>query len=209
MSRLVKIGKASEYLGVSIQTLRRWEENGQLVADHHSQGGTRYYDELKLMKANQKEQKDLTIAYARVSSHDQKKDLVRQEQLLSNYCASKGWSYEVISDLGSGMNYRKKGLKRLIDLILDKKISRLVLTHKDRLLRFGSELIFTLCEIKEVEVVIINSGAEVCFEEELTKDVLEIITVFSARLYGRRSHKNKKLMDTMKELTGDCVESCA
>lgn len=209
MSRLIKIGKASERLGVSIQTLRRWEESGQLVADCRSQGGTRYYDELKLMKANQKEQTDLTIAYARVSSHDQKKDLVRQEQLLSNYCASKGWAYEVISDLGSGMNYRKKGLKRLIDLILDKKISRLVLTHKDRLLRFGSELIFTLCEIKEVEVVIINSGAEVCFEEELTKDVLEIITVFSARLYGRRSHKNKKLMDTMKELTGECVESCA
>lgn len=209
MSRLIKIGKASECLGVSIQTLRRWEESGQLVADRRSQGGTRYYDELKLMKANQKEQTDLTIAYARVSSHDQKKDLVRQEQLLSNYCASKGWTYEVISDLGSGMNYRKKGLKRLIDLILDKRISRLVLTHKDRLLRFGSELIFTLCEIKEVEVVIINSGAEVCFEEELTKDVLEIITVFSARLYGRRSHKNKKLMDTMKELTGECVESCA
>ena len=80
------------------------------------------------------------------------------------------------------MNYRKKGLRRLIDLIIEGKIKRLVLTHKDRLLRFGSELIFALCEVREIEVVIINQGTEVCFEEELTKDVVEIITVFSARL---------------------------
>jgi putative resolvase len=120
-----------------------------------------------------------------VSSHDQKEDLIRQEQLLTQYCAAKGWHHEIISDLGSGLNYRKKGLKRLIDLILTSKISRLVLTHKDRLLRFGSELIFTLCEIKEIEVVLINHGNLSSFEEELTKDVLEIITVFSARLYGK------------------------
>lgn len=84
----------------------------------------------------------------------------------------------MISDLGSGMNDSKKGLRRLIDLILSCKISRLVISHKDRLLRFGSELIFTLCEMKEIEVVIINKGQEISFEEELTKDVLEIITVF-------------------------------
>jgi predicted site-specific integrase-resolvase len=126
--------------------------------------------------------------------------LKRQANLLSLYCCKNGWKYEVIEDLGSGMNYRKKGLKKLIDLILDKKIKRLVLTHKDRLLRFGAEIIFTLCEIRQVEVVIINKGSEVSFEEELAKDVLEIITVFSARLYGSRSHKNKKLIKAAKEL---------
>jgi predicted site-specific integrase-resolvase len=101
------------------------------------------------------------------------------------------------------MNYRKKGLKTLIDLILEKKISRLVLTHKDRLLRFGAELIFTLCEVKEIEVVIINKGDEASFEEELAQDVLEIITVFSARLYGSRSRKNKKLVEAAKVLIND------
>ena len=143
-----------------------------------------------------------------VSSHDQKEDLIRQERLLTHYCAAKGWHHEIISDLGSGLNYRKKGLKRLIDLILTSKISRLVLTHKDRLLRFGSELIFTLCEIKEIEVVLINQGNLSSFEEELTKDVLEIITVFSARLYGKRSHRNKKLLNAVQALTGENLEPC-
>jgi len=75
----------------------------------------------------------------------------------------------------------------------------LVLTHKDRLLRFGAELVFAICEEKQVEVVIINQGDEPSFEEELAKDVLEIITVFSARLYGARSHKNRRLIEGMKE----------
>ena len=100
------------------------------------------------------------------------------------YCASKGWTFEIVSDLGSGMNYNKKGLKRLINSILIGEIGRLVITHKDRLLRFGAELIFSICEMKNVEVVIVNQGNEPTFEEELAKDVLEIITVFSARLYG-------------------------
>jgi len=77
------------------------------------------------------------------------------------------------------------------------QIGRLVLTHKDRLLRFGAELVFSLCATKRIEVIIINQGDEPSFEEELAKDVLEIITVFSARLYGSRSHKNKQLMDNL------------
>lgn len=76
-----------------------------------------------------------------------------------------------------------------------------MLTYKDRLLRFGAELVFSICQAKEVEVIIINKGEEsVKFEEELAKDVLEIITVFSARLYGSRSNKNKKLLDDMQKV---------
>jgi predicted site-specific integrase-resolvase len=146
---------------------------------------------------------DLTAAYARVSSHDQKADLERQAEVLAAYCTKQGWNFQVVQDLGSGMNYQKKGLKTLINMILEKKISRLVLTHKDRLLRFGAELIFALCEAKQIEVIIINKGDEVSFEEELAQDVLEIITVFSARLYGSRSRKNKKLVDAAKVLIGD------
>jgi predicted site-specific integrase-resolvase len=135
-----------------------------------------------------------------VSSHDQKDDLLRQIQVLELFCATNGWQVEIINDLGSGLNYSKRGLKRLIKLITDNQVERLVLTHKDRLLRFGSELIFSLCEIYGTEVVIINRTEDASFEEDLAKDVLEIITVFSARLYGSRSHKNKKIIEELKEV---------
>ena len=202
MNRFIKIGEAARILGVSIQTLRRWEETKHLVPERKSKGKTRYYNLDKLINKNISEN-SLSVAYARVSSHDQKEDLKRQAEVLANYCTKQGWNFQVIQDLGSGMNYHKKGLKTLIDLILNEKLSRLVLTHKDRLLRFGAELIFTLCEIKQVEVVIINKGDEVSFEEELAQDVLEIITVFSARLYGSRSRKNKKLIEAAKVLIGN------
>ena len=200
MSKLSSIKQAANQLGVSVSTLRRWDETGVLVAQRTPKGHRRY-DLSKInpnLTRNKVEQQRKTIAYARVSSHDQKPDLQRQIEMLKLYCSSQGWSFEVISDLGSGMNYHKKGLKRLLDDILDNKIDRLVLTHKDRLLRFGAELVFALCEARQVEVVIINQGENLSFEEELAQDVLEIITVFSARLYGSRSKKNKKLIEAVK-----------
>ena len=102
-----------------------------------------------------------------MSSHDQKADLERQRQVLELYCAQQGWTFDLISDLGSGMNYHKKGLKRLLGDILDGDVGRLVITHKDRLLRFGAELVFAICEAKEVEVVILNQGEDTSFEEDL------------------------------------------
>ena len=200
MSRLLSIKQAANQLGVSVSTLRRWDETGVLVAQRTPKGHRRY-DLSKInpnLTRNKVEQQRKTIAYARVSSHDQKSDLQRQIEILELYCSAQSWSFEVISDLGSGMNYHKKGLKRLLDDILDNKIYRLVLTHKDRLLRFGAELVFALCEARQVEVVIINQGENLSFEEELAQDVLEIITVFSARLYGSPSKKNKKLIEAVK-----------
>ena len=210
MERLVGIGEAAQALGVSITTLRRWEAAGKLSAEHTA-GGHRRYDLAKLrpeMFRAEDEANRRTVAYARVSSHEQKDDLERQKQVLERYCARQGWTFEVIADLGSGLNYHKKGLKRLLDAVIDGEIGRLVITHKDRLLRFGAELVFSICEAKGVEVVILNQGsrsdaspaqqgedADTTFEEDLAKDVLEIITVFSARLYGSRSRKNQKLLD--------------
>jgi len=195
----VSISKAAKILGVSEITLRRWDSEGKLPSIK-TQGGHRRYDISKLkpelvhkytlLNDNRK-----TIAYARVSSHDQRTDLERQKQVLELFCSQNGWTFELISDLGSGMNYHKKGLTKLLNAILAGNVGRLVLTHKDRLLRFGAELVFSICEAKSVEVVIINKGDEATFEEELATDVLEIITVFSARLYGARSKKNKKLLD--------------
>ena len=93
-------------------------------------------------------------------------------------------------------------------MTLEGQVRRLVLTHKDRLLRFGAELVFAICEAKEVEVIIINKGEEnVRFEEELAKDVLEIITVFSARLYGSRSNKNKKLLEDVNKAVAENLNS--
>ena len=160
-----------------------------------SQDATRYYSIADIMGlANEAAP---TICYARVSSHDQKADLERQHAALEAFCASKGWRSETIKDLGSGMNYRKKGLQRLLEMILRRQMKRLVLTHKDRLIRFGAELVFTLCELRGIEIVIIHKDEQPSFEEEQALDMLEIITVFSARLYGARSHKAKKLMDSL------------
>ncbi len=198
--KLVGIREAAEFLGVTPSTLRRWEHEGTLVPDERTPGGYRRYDLARIRPELFHRHAALrkTIAYARVSSPDQKDDLERQKQVLELYCARQGWTFEVVADLGSGMNDHKKGLKRLLHDILADRIGRLVITHKDRLLRFGAELVFAICEAKQVEVVILNQGEDTTFEEELAQDVLEIVTVFSARLYGSRSRKNQKLLDGVK-----------
>ena len=204
MNKPVPISTAASALGVSTSTLRRWDITGKLKPAR-TEGGQRRYDLAQLRPGlpHGRPETLRTIAYARVSSHDQKADLERQKQVLELYCASQGWTFEVIADLGSGMNYHKKGLKRLLDDVLAGNVGRLVLTHQDRLLRFGAELVFAICQAKEVEVVIINRGEESTFEEELANDVLELITVFSARLYGSRSHKNQKLIDGVRSAVRD------
>lgn len=199
--RLVKIGEAANLLGCSISTLRKWEASGELLPSRKTAGGTRYYAVADLLGLGDADSP--TVGYVRVSSQDQRTDLQRQHDMVEAYCAAKGWRSEIISDLGSGMNYNKPGLKRLLEMILRKQMRRLVITHKDRLLRFGSELVFALCAHQQIEVVIIHKGEQPTFEEELAKDVLEIITVFSARLYGSRSKKNRDLIAAMKTAAED------
>ena len=130
MSRLCTIGEAARLLGVSIPTLRRWEESGKLVPERTA-GKHRRYDITKLKpELAIADTTRTTIAYARVSSHDQREDLERQKQVLELYCAQHGWNFTLLSDLGSGMNYHKKGLRRLLDAILSGDVGRLVITHK-------------------------------------------------------------------------------
>src|SRR3990170_4021225 len=194
----VSIGKAAQELGVTRETLRRWEGAGKIIPERTPKGHRRY--DLALLRGiipkkclDEKQ----TIAYARVSSHDQKEDLQRKVTVLESYCACHGWKYEIFQDLGSGLNYSKKGLKKLIKEICLGNVRRLIITHKDRLLRFGAELIFSLCEQFGTDVVILNSSEDTSFEDDLVQDVLEIITVFSARLYGSRSRKNKKIVEAL------------
>ena len=197
----ISIGDAAKELGVSVITLRRWADSGKIRSERSPTGHRRFYlADIKRMTPRNLAKVDerITINYARVSSHDQKQDLVRQVQVLEAFSGSNGWEFETIKDMGSGLNYQKKGLQKLIKRILRGDVGRLVLTHKDRLLRFGSELVFAICEEMETEVVIINKkSSEISFEQELVQDVLELITVFSARLYGSRSNKNKKIIDGM------------
>ncbi|WP_040841102.1 IS607 family transposase [Thiothrix nivea] len=204
MDKLLSIGEAADWLGVSTMTLRRWEASGKLIPERTAGNQRRYrLSQIDPTASILPPSVRKTLAYARVSSHDQQDGLERQKQVLELYCAQQGWTFELVSDLGSGMNYYKKGLKRLLNEIIAGHVGRLVITHKDRLLRFGAELVFSICEAKAVEVVIVNTGEDTTFEEDLATDVLEIITVFSARLYGSRSHKNKKLLDGVKQAVED------
>ena len=201
----MKLTEAAKQLGVHPDTLRRWANAGKIQIAGRTPGGQRLFDLSEISAVIKSPtnrclpQKKPTIAYARVSSHDQKKDLQRQVEQLQLFCVANGWEYEVIEDLGSGMNYNKKGLKKLIKALCNQEVGRLVITHKDRLLRFGAELIFSICCHVGCEIVVINASEDASYEEDLTRDVLEIITVFSARLYGSRSHKNKRIVQTLKE----------
>jgi excisionase family DNA binding protein len=197
---MLSIAEASEYLGVCQDTLRKWERAGKITA-HRTEGGHRRYAKEDLVKFKKTDPSDrYTVAYCRVSSNDQKDDLQRQIDTVSAYCAAKGYQFKVISDLGSGLNYNKKGLRELIDLICSKSIERIVINYKDRLIRFGYEMVEQLCEIYNVQIEIINLTEDKTYEEELVEDVLSIITVFSSRLYGSRSHKINKIVAANKEM---------
>lgn len=194
MNPLCSIGELALLLGVAISTLRRWHATGVLVPQCRTFGGHRRHcvtQAKKAMGLGEPAAERTTIAYARVSSHDQKEQLQTQAQRLEQHCATQGWTgVQVITDLGSGMNYKKPGLAKLLRLILQSSVARLVLVTKDRLLRFGSELLFQVCRVFGVEVTILDEQAGVSREQQLTLDLIEILTVFSSRLYGSRSRKN-------------------
>lgn len=201
---MLTIKEASEFLGVSIPTMRRWESEGKITS-YRTTGKHRRYDKNDLIRFKSKEDDSfkITIAYCRVSSSDQKQDLQKQIDNVSNYCIAKGYQFKVISDLGSGLNYNKKGLKELISLICSEEIDRIVVNYKDRLIRFGYEMIEQLCSIYNVKIEVINHTEDKTYEEELVEDVLSIITVFSSKLYGSRSHKLKKIKDVNVALFND------
>lgn len=203
----VSIGKAAKEAGVTVTTLREWDKAGKVVSERTPGGHRRYEMETVLNYASRKKNNEkVTAVYARVSTPSRKNDLEMQKQVLQLYCASKGWKYTVIEDIGSGLNYKKKGLLELIKLVESNRIERIVLNYKDRLLRFGSEIIFEICKYHNVNIVVLTEDEEKSYEEELVEDVLSIITVFSAKLYGSRSHKNKAIVENAKRLFKKAAE---
>lgn len=202
---LLQIGDAATLKGVSINTLRRWELEGKLIPVR-TEGGHRRYRVSDLLRVENKELRH-TVVYGRVSTPDKREDLARQIGVLELYCQERGWEkIHTIKDVGSGLNYKKRGLLKLIDLLQRNEVERLIITDKDRLLRFGSELIFALCENNGTEVIILNRPVQLEPEQELVEDVLAVITVMSARLYGRRSKRNLKAMQAMHECAEKIIE---
>ncbi len=195
--KILSISEASLFLGISKTTLRSWDLSGYLKPKYRTKGNHRKYDisDLKhLINESDDKKEKYNILYSRVSSVGQKQDLIYQKEILKHYSEENNIkNIKEISDLGSGINFHKKGLKELIKLILNSEIETIYLTHKDRLLRFGTELIISICEEFNTKIKFLDKKEE-SFEEKLSKDVIEILTVFSSRLYGKRSHKNKNIL---------------
>ncbi len=141
------------------------------------------------------------IGYCSVSSNKQKDDLDRQVENVKTYMYAKGYSFEIITDIGSGINYKKKGLNQLIEYITNNEVEKIVILYKDRLLRFGFELIENLCSNFNTSIEIIDNTIKT-EEQELVEDLIQIITVFSCRLEGKRANKAKKMI---KELLEDDI----
>ena len=185
------IGEFAKLIGKTEQTLRNWDKNNTLKPHHIAPSGYRYYSQEQLnhflgiknnLQLNRK-----VIGYCRVSSHKQKDELVRQEDNVKTYMLAKGYQFEIVTDIGSGINYNKKGLNHLIDLITNSEVDRIVVLYKDRLLRFGFELIENLCTKYGTKIEIIDS-TDKTEEQELVEDLVQIVTVFSCRLQGKRAN---------------------
>jgi len=196
------INEFSKILGVSAQILRNWDNNGKLHPHHTSSNGYRYYSHDQLNQVmNIKPNIDRkVIGYCRVSSNKQKDDLQRQVENVKLYLVAQGKPFEIISDIGSGVDYKKKGLKELLKMITQNKVEKIVVLYKDRLLRFGFELIEYIASLYNCEIEIIDN-TEKSEQQELVEDLVQIITVFSCKLQGKRANKARKLV---RELIEGC-----
>ena len=201
MSKYYSINKFSKILGVSAQTLRNGDKKGKLHPHHTSSNGYRYYSHEQLNQVmNVKPNLDrIVIGYCRVSSNKQKDDLERQIENMKLYLTAQGKTFGRISDIGSGINYKKKGLKELMKRISQNKVDKVVVFYKDRLLRFGFELVEYIASLYDCNIEIIDH-TEKTEQQELVEDLVQIITVFSCKLQGKRANKARKLV---KELIDD------
>lgn len=200
MSKYYSINEFSKILGISAQTLRNWDKNGKLHPHHTSSNGYRYYSHEQLnqvmnIKPNLNRK---IIGYCRVSSNKQKDDLQRQIENMKLYLMAQGKPFEIISDIGSGINYKRKGLRELIKLITQNQVEKVVVLYKDRLLRFGFELVEYIASLYNCAIEIIDS-TEKSEQQELVEDLVQIITVFSCKLQGKRSNKARKLVKELIE----------
>ncbi len=195
---LISIKEAAQLLAVSTKTLRRWDQQGK-IKSIRTAGGHRRFNVSELLGTQNSSK--LTIVYARISKNQSSEHLTDQVTRLQQFCQENNWNCQVIRDIGGGINENNPGLMRLIKLICSKQVQRLVITHQDRFRVIGSDLIFTLCQIFNTQVIIINSTDESQIEEELNEEFNEIVSLFKARLYGSRNAKNAKLLTDLQEIS--------
>ncbi|MGL4998913.1 MAG: IS607 family transposase [Cetobacterium sp.] len=190
MKKYIKPKYASELLGVSVKTLQRWDNDGVLKA-FRSPTDRRYYTEEQIFdfKGVPGKQKRKNVVYSRVSTTNQKDDLINQNNFLLSYCASKGVIIdELISDLGSGLNYNRKKWNELLDRCFNGEIDTIYISHKDRFIRFGFEWFESFVNRFGTKIVVVNNEV-LSPNEEIVQDIVSILHVFSCRIYGLRKYK--------------------
>ena len=186
----------TQMLGVSAQTLRNWDKEGKLKPSYVKSNGYRYYSEDSILSYTQerKTKKNLNvIGYARVSSKKQSEYLERQVNNIKQYLSSKYETFDIITDIGSGINYKKPGLLKLIEKINKKEVDLIVVLYKDRLLRVGFELVEYFAELNNVIIEVLDK-IDKNQDEELVEDLVQIITVFSCKIQGKRKGKTKQIL---------------
>ena len=183
----------AELLGVSVKTLQRWDRDGILKANRTPTDRRYYtYDQYLQFKGIQTENDTRdTVIYARVSTRNQKDDLQNQVEFLKQFCNAKGIIVnQCVEDFGSGLNYNRKKWNRLLDEVMANKIKTIVISNKDRFIRFGYDWFEKFCEKFNTKIIIVNNET-LSPNEELVQDIISILHMFSCRLYGLRKYKNQ------------------
>ena len=188
----------TKILGVTAQTLRNWDKEDKLKPTYVKSNGYRYYSEESILAYTQerKTKKNLNvIGYTRVYKENET-ELSKQKENIEKYLKEKYEHYEIIEDIGSGINYNKLGLLKLIEKINKKEVDVIVVLYKDRLLRFGFELVEHFASLNNVKIEVLDK-IDKTQDEELVEDLVQIITVFSCKLQGKRKSKTKKILEEM------------
>lgn len=191
MQNTYTIQEFGKLIGKSTKTLQKWDRENKLIAHRSPQSNRRYYThdqylEYRGLKAADKGQ---IIVYARVSGAAQKPDLLHQMETLKTYCTAHNLVVdEWLQDVGSGLNYKRKQFNRLMEMVELGQVRRVVIAHRDRLVRFGYSYFEAFCERHNCEIVVMN-GDIFSPEQEMVQDLIAITMVFSARIHGLRSYR--------------------
>lgn len=186
---MIKLQDMADRLGVSIKTLQRWDREGILVAKRTPTNRRYYTEDQYLSYVGKSQPKSLILAYTRVSSRSQLDDLTSQTEFLKQFVNAKGEILdEVISDIGSGLNYNRKNWnKLLLDYVARGLVSKIYITYKDRFVRFGFDWFERFCNYYNCKIIVVKNETT-SPQQELVDDLISIIHVFSCRIYGLRKY---------------------
>jgi len=198
MEKLYSMREASEMLGVHIRTLQKWDEEGKIHCVR-TIGGKRRVPESEIKRILGLREERKVIGYARVSSHTQRDDLERQIEAITQYAKEHGWNIEILKDIGSGLNEDRKSFQKLLKMVMNKEVSKVIVTCPDRLTRFGFKTLQQFFQSYDTEIIVINQEEKEP-REELVEDLITIVSHFAGKLYGMRSYKYKEVVEDAKRL---------